>query len=114
MTTPVSVIQMKLRQQPEFLSRLEYLMVTQATVVLAEALNTPHHYDRLNYAKLVVSFPTEYSGKASTMVCGGINITSSTIYDEQTGVATCTATDAAFFAQVASMWNNLAGIETGA
>lgn len=113
----ISVQQMKLRQNAEFLSRLEYLMVTYAVTVLAEALATSNHTERSNYAKKVIAFTSEYAQRASTMIVSGINIISTTVHTPATGETqestVTTATDAQFLSQVATLWNALAGIETG-
>lgn len=112
MALETSQKQMKLRSTPDFLQRLEYIMVTQASVVLAESNGTANHTERTNYAKLVLNFPTEYAQKASTLVSGGINVTSATTAtpNDDTGVATFTTTDAALLSQVATLWNTLAGV----
>jgi hypothetical protein len=105
---------MKLARDVAFLDRLEYILVTQARVVLAETGVGSTHAARSNYSKLVVNFPQEYSRKAATLVVGGVNVIGTvTVLPGPPETVTTTVTDAALLSQVATFWNTLASIDTG-
>lgn len=108
----VSTDQMALVSSSVFTARMQYLLVQQARVVLAETGVGGTHAARALYARTAIQFPPEYASKASVMVVGGINLTSKAI----TGVAPnvdSAATDAEILSQIATFWNQLAGIDSG-
>lgn len=105
-----SVQQMALLGNTEFVLRAKYLMIVQARTVLAEPLATQYHSARVAFARAVLNgIPTH----ALTMLAGGINVVTATVYDTPTNTAYCTATDGAILSQIATFWNAMAGIETG-
>jgi hypothetical protein len=109
---PVSTDQMALVSSPVFTTRMQYLMVQQASVVLAETGVGATHAARARFAASVVLSPAPFSSVASVMVVSGVNLTSTAI----TGVAPnvdSAATDAQILSQIATFWNKLAGIDTG-
>jgi hypothetical protein len=80
-------------------------------VLESEAANTPHHTERVTYARTVGRNPRDAAIAAGPMVVMGVNIVSTTTYDEATKVATCTATDPELQSQVTTFFNPLAGID---
>ncbi|HKA75341.1 MAG TPA: hypothetical protein VKE26_26295 [Xanthobacteraceae bacterium] len=105
-----SALQMTLARDPNFLTRLSYLLVQQARIVKDEALDTPQHLARSNYATSVINNPTGMAPPAAIMVTGGPNLIG-TVTLEDTGPAT-SATDAAILAQVAAFWTALSGADS--
>lgn len=110
---PESTTQMQLVASALFLNRMQYLLVQQALVVLSEALATAHHAARARYAGVIVSQPASQAAIAAVMVVGGVNLTSEAITGSG-ATADTTATDAEMLSQIATFWNALAGIDTGA
>lgn len=109
---PVSTDQMALVASPIFAKRIQYLLVQQASVVLAETGVGGTHAARAAYAKNVVLSPTNFAAVASIMIVGGINLTSRAITGDAPDVDSA-ATDAEILSQIATFWNKLAGIDTG-
>lgn len=107
-----SVNQMKLAVDVDFLARLQYNMVTQARVVLAETGVGSTHAKRALYAANVINSPESFSRVAAVMLVGGVNLIG-TVTIDGTGKATSSVTDAALLSQIATYWNALAGIDSG-
>lgn len=103
-------LQMMLARDPNFLTRLQYLLVQQARVVKDEPLSTPQHTARSNYATMVINNPAGMAPGAAVMVVGGPNLIG-TITLEDAGPVT-TATDAAITSQIATFWTALSGADT--
>src|SRR5262245_18578125 len=106
-----STLQMLLARDAAFLQRLQYLLVQQARVVKSEALATPQHTARSNYATTVINNPAGAATQAAVMIVGGVNVIG-TVTLENSGPVT-TATDAALTSQIATFWTQLAGADTG-
>lgn len=104
-------LQMQLAKDPDFLTRLSYLMVQQARVVKDEPLGTPQHLGRTNYATSVINNPQGMTSSAAVMLVGGPNLIG-TVTMEDAGVTT-SATDPAITSQIATFWNALAGVDSG-
>lgn len=107
--------QMLLANDPGFQARLQYVMQQQARTVLAETSVGATHPARANYAKLVISYPSEYANKAAPMIVGGTNLLppNATTTVNADGTVTTDCTDASLLSQVATFWNALAGIDSG-
>lgn len=109
-----SNLQMKLAADPSFIDRVVYVMSQQARVVLTETGVGATHAARANYAKNVISSPRSYASVAAPVVVGGVNLLSGvTTTIEADGSVTTDCTDAALASQVATFWNQLAGIDSG-
>lgn len=92
-----SVNQMKLAVDVDFLQRMQYTMVQQARVVLAETgIGATAHRPRDVRAQR-----HQQSGLIGTVTVDGA------------GKATTTVTDAALLSQVATYWSALAGVDSG-
>lgn len=102
-------LQMTLAKDPNFLTRLSYLLVQQARVVKSEDPATPQHTARSNYATAVINNPSGMTPPAAVMVVGGPNVIG-TVTLEDSGPVT-TATDAALTSQIATFWNALSGVD---
>lgn len=103
-------LQMTLAHDPNFLLRLQYLLVQQARVVKDEPLDTPQHLARSNYATTVINSPSGAAPQAAAMIVGGPNLIG-TVTLEDSGPVTA-ASDAAITSQIATFWTALAGADT--
>lgn len=101
-------LQMQLARDPNFLTRLSYLMVQEARVVQGEASSTPGHTQRANYATTVINNPSGQTATAAVMIVGGPNVIG-TVTLEDAGVVT-TASDPALTSQIATFWDALSGV----
>lgn len=104
-------LQMTLARDPNFLTRLQYLLVQQARTVKDEAASTPQHAARTNYASAVINNPAAMAPGAAVMIVGGPNVIG-TVTLEDAGPVT-TATDAALTSQIATFWTALSGADSG-
>jgi hypothetical protein len=96
-----------------FMERIQASMVKVAATVLDE--NPGAHYgQRTAYAQRVMQLPRQQADQAGTAIVMGTTIIARTTYDEGTKSSTCTATDPEVEAQIASLWNVLAGIPSKA
>src|SRR5262245_27612998 len=107
-----SVLQMQLSRDPIFLQRLQYIMLQQARTVKAEPQNTPYHTQRTSYATVVLNNALMAASQAAGTIVGGPNLIG-TVEITDNGVET-SATDAAILSQVATYWDVLSGVDTGA
>jgi hypothetical protein len=115
MAVEQSVAQMALTRDTGpggFMERVTTLMALVGGSVLTEAASTPFHQSRAFYAQQVVKLPRQAAEAAGPILVMGVNITSTTTYDEATKTATCTATDTQIQGQIQVMWNAFAGIDT--
>jgi hypothetical protein len=95
-----------------FMERVTTLMALVGGSVLQESGTTPYHQGRAFYAQKVISMPSQAAQQAGPILVMGVNITSTTTYDEVEKKATCTATDTQIQSQIQTMWNSFAGIDT--
>lgn len=95
-----------------FMERLQAMLTVVARTVLSESGGTAHHQGRAVYAQRVLASPVQAAQVAAPVVVMGVNLTSTTTYDEPTKKATCTATDAQLESQITTFWNSLAGLDT--
>lgn len=113
--SPVSSLQMKLATDAGFLQRVQYLLAQQARVVLTETGIGGTHAARATYAKSVLAAPAGQATVAAVVIVGGTNLLSpnATTTVNANGTVTTDATDAAILSQIATFWNQLAGIDSG-
>lgn len=107
-----SATQMALVQSPPFLLRVQYLLVQQARVVKAEALNTTCHVKRSAFADTVFTTIQQTTIVMATAIVGGVNVIGTVSGTAPTAVSS--ATDAALLSQIATYWNAVSGCDTGA
>jgi hypothetical protein len=107
-----SVLQMQLARDPLFLQRLQYVMLQQARTVKAEAQSVPFHVQRSQYASAVLNNAGMAAQQAAGTIVGGPNLIG-TVTLTDNGVTT-SATDPAILSQVATYWDVLAGVDSGA
>jgi len=101
----------QLSQSSTFLVRLKQQLLAVATTVKSEALNTPFHGVRSNFANLVLGDPSGYAVRVAPLVANSANLLGTvTIVD---GVASTNVLDAALLSQVTTLWNLMAGQDTG-
>jgi hypothetical protein len=115
MAVEVSTKQMALTRDTlpgGFMERVQALLAQVAGNVLSEAATTAYHHGRAFYAQRVVQNPSQAAQQAGPQVVMGINIITTTTYDEATTTSTCTATDPELLSQISTLWNALAGLDT--
>lgn len=109
-----SLTYMPLATSTTFTSRVQYILVQEAPVVLAEASSEPAtiHAARAALAARVCANPASYAPVFAVHLATNINVTTA---GALTGTATLgtldtPATDAALLAAVASLWSTVAGV----
>jgi len=111
----VSIQQMALTRDTGpggFMERVQAMLASTCTTVLAEPAATPHHQSRAFYAQSVVHQPQQAATQAGPQVVMGINVINTTVYNEADKTATCTIADLDLQSQIMTLWNALAGIDT--
>ena len=112
MAVEVSVQQMALIRNTEFMERVQAMLARVSGVVLSEAGITPYHQSRAQYAQRVVNSPQMAANQAGPQVVMGVNVVAATTYDEVTKTSTNKMADIDLESQITSLWNALAGIDT--
>ena len=114
---PTSTTQMQLVASATFTNRLQYLMVQQAAVVLAEAKATACHAQRLTYAFAVINSPAQMAFQASVLIAssniGGAVIVGTVVTNADPNKVDSSATDLALTNAIVNNWNTLSRCETG-
>lgn len=95
-----------------FMERVQALLANVATAILGEAASTPHHQGRALYAQRVVANPPAAAQQGGPQIVMGVNITTTTTYDETTKTSVCTASDLELQSQIQTLWNALGGLDT--
>lgn len=108
-----SRLQYLLAQQQTFISRCATKMLDVADNVLAEALSTPGHTARVQYARSVIGNPEGTARGASNYLAQSTNVVAAGITMEDEGPRAA-IDDAGLLSQITSSWDVLAGIESGA
>lgn len=108
-----SVIQMTLAQSPKFRTRLQYLLVQQARVVLAETGVGATHAKRASYAAQVIANPDAEAKLAAVVIVGGVNLIGTVVTNSNNDLIDSSANDASILSQIATFWNALAKVDTG-
>ena len=118
MAVEVSVKQMALTRDTApggFMERFQIMLTRQAGEVLdTETEATPLHSQRALYARRVVENPQGMATAGGPTIVMGINVVSTTTYDEATKTSTCTIADLDLQSQISTYWNRLGGIDTTA
>lgn len=96
-------------QQPIFQARVRFSLNNQARVVLAEALNTPGHAGRVEFARKVLTGQYNLEHFAMAIFTDPALKSSGNANNPDTNGLQ----DAEIAATVATLWNTLAGVETG-
>src|SRR4029434_525282 len=78
-----------------FMERVITLMALVGGSVLTEPADTPCRQGRVVYAQRVVSLPRQAAEQVGPILVMGVNITSTTTYDEGSQTEICTETDTA-------------------
>ena len=108
-TTPRS--QAQLARDPNFLRRLESLLLSEAGVVAGEATSVTNHAQRRALAQAIITNPAGMTASLAPSICNATNLTTAnTTWDFEAGAALTDATDAAIRSQIATLWNILAGV----
>lgn len=108
----VSIQQMALTRNVEFMERVTAMLAFVTSSVLSEPYITPYHQQRAIYAQRVVQAPDSMAHQAGPQIVMGVNVIASTIYDEVTKTSTCSIADIDLQSQIITLWNSLAGIDT--
>ena len=118
MAVEVSVKQIALTRDTApggFMDRFQIMLTRQAGEVLdTETDATPLHSQRALYARRVVENPVGAATAGGPTIVMGINVVSTTTYDEATKTSVCTIADLDLQSQIATFWNRLGGIDTTA
>lgn len=112
MAAEVSVQQMALTRNLEFMERVQAMLARTSGEILSEPGNTPYHAYRAQYAQSVIRAPQMMAQQAGPVVVMGVNVIAATTYDEQTKTSSCTILDLDLQSQIMTLWNALAGIDT--
>jgi len=112
MAVEVSVKQMALTRNVEFMERVTAMLAFVTSTVLTEPSNVSYHQQRAYYAQKVVERPKQMAEQAGPKVVMGVNVVAATTYDEVTKESTCTIADIDLQSQIVTLWNSLAGIDT--
>jgi len=116
MAVEISVRQMGLTRDTlpgGFMERVQVLLVkVAAQSILLEPETTAYHQGRAMYAQRVMANPQQCATLAGPGIVMGINVTSTTTYDEVTKTSVCTATDPQLESQIFTLWNALGGLDT--
>jgi hypothetical protein len=95
-----------------FMERVQAMLAFVCSTILSEAGSTPYHQQRAFYAQSVVRIPSQAATQAAPQIVMGVNVVSTTVYDEPSKTATCTIADLDLQSQILTLWNSLAGIDT--
>lgn len=104
-----------LKDSPTFRSRVNFIITTQAPVILAEAstgsYTAPCHGLRANLAAAVARDPGSYAPVFAAHLVTNINVTTAGALTGTAAAGTLDSpvTDAAMLAAVASQWSTVAG-----
>ena len=112
MAVEVSVKQMALTRNQEFLERTQAMLAKVAVDVMSEPGTTPYHNLRALYGQRVLGMPQQAAQNGITIVVMGVNVIVTTVYDEASKTSTCTIADIDLQSQIMNLWNALAGIDT--
>jgi len=108
-TTPRS--QAQLARDPNFLRRLESLLLSEAGVVAGEATSVTNHVQRRALAQAIITNSAGQTATLATTICNATNLTAAnTTWDFEMGAAVTDATDAAIRSQISTLWNIMAGV----
>jgi hypothetical protein len=96
-----------------FMERVTAMLAFCCSTILNEPAATPHHQPRAYYAQRVTQNPAQAAQVAGPQVVMGVNVIAATTYDEATKTSTCSMADIDLQSQILTLWNALAGIDTG-
>jgi len=108
-----STTQMQLVNSSTFTNRLQYLLTQEAIVVLAEAHSTACHVQRFGFATQIIQNPAQMASQSSVMIAGSTNVVGTVVTNVDPNKVDSSATDAALFSQIVSLWNALSKCDTG-
>jgi len=119
--TSVSSTMMALTTSPVFLLRLQYFLVQEGALVLAEPHATVCHAARFAYAQGVLGAPAQAAANAAALIVstnvGGAVIVNTAVQwstgSQYAGQWDTSAGDTALQTAVADQWNALARCDTG-
>ena len=97
-----------------FMERVQAMLAFTAGSILSEPGDTAFHQPRAYYAQQVVQRPYDMATQAGPQVVMGVNVVTTTTYDDATQTSTCTIADIDLQSQILTLWNALAGINTSA
>jgi hypothetical protein len=95
-----------------FMERVQAVLAFCCNTIFTEPGGTAYHQQRAFYAQKVVGNPQQASQLAGPQVVMGVNVVNSTTYNEETKTSVCTIADIDLEAQILTLWNSLAGIDT--
>lgn len=106
-----SYTQQALAVDPKFLERLRGVISQVAWQIISEDPSTPMHADREHFARLVVAAVDSYAKQFAPWLVMRTNLyAAATSYDFPMASVVTAATDAEIASQLATDWNDIAGI----
>jgi len=107
-----SYTQQALAADPNFQIRLKSILSNVAWQVIGEATNVPKHTEREAFARNVISNVEHYARQFAPWLVTRTNLfAAATSYSFPASAVVTAATDAAIESQVATDWNDIAGID---
>jgi hypothetical protein len=94
------------------MERVQAILAFACSSILSEPGTIAYHQQRAYYAQQVVARPQQAATQAGPQVVMGVNVVSTTTYDEIEKTSTCTIADIDLQSQILTLWNSLAGIDT--
>lgn len=107
-----SNIYMPLVQSATFTNRVQYILATEAPVVLSEASGVACHPLRAQLAARIAVGPASYAPVFAVFLVTNINVTSGGALTGSGATLDTPATDAALLAAIASIWPTVSGCIT--
>lgn len=104
-----SNVYMPLVQSNTFTNRVQYILATEAPVILAEASGVTCHPLRAQLATKIAVGPASYAPVFAVFLVTNINVTSAGALTGSGSTLDSPVTDAALLAAVASIWPTVAG-----
>ena len=100
-----------LAKDSSFFIRVRNILITQAFVVLAEAVNTPFHAERVNYARQILNDSVQATNRVLPTLVNRTNLMAfTTSYDFVTSKVVTAAGDPDILSQISTDWNIYAGV----
>lgn len=101
-----AALQMRLANDPNFQSRISYILMREAFIVLNESTSVPNHANRFAFALRVKdSVSNIISNGYAIALVGRPNLVAEVTTCDGEGICTTSATDAEIASQIATDWN---------
>ena len=102
---------MALAQDIKFIRRLQSIMLSEVSTILAEVSTTPNHVARRTFAQQVITNGQSVAQQFAPLIANSTNlVAANTTYDFTQLAVVTDATDAAILSQVDTLWNAMSGV----